>query len=76
MKVKIIGLVVALVLVAGLVAVAAHATGAYFSDSKTGHITGTIGDISINTSGGSPIRVTASTSLGTRCSPASCTRRR
>ena len=52
MKFRLIGLVVALVVVAGLVAVAAHATGAYFSDSHNGQITGTIGDISIKTSGG------------------------
>ena len=52
MKVKIIGLVVALVLVAGLVAVAAHATGAYFSDTHNGQVTGTIGDIKVAASGG------------------------
>ena len=52
MKIKLIGLVVALVVVAGLVAVAAHATGAYFSDTHNGKITGTIGDISIKTGGG------------------------
>jgi hypothetical protein len=52
MKFKLIGLVVALIVVAGLVAVAAHATGAYFSDTHNGKITGTIGDISIKTGGG------------------------
>ena len=52
MKIKIIGLVVALIVVAGLVAVAAHATGAYFSDTHSGKISGTIGDISVKASGG------------------------
>ena len=52
MKVKIIGLLVAVVLVAAMVAVAARATSAYFSDTNNGQITGTIGDISISTSGG------------------------
>jgi hypothetical protein len=52
MKVKIIGLLVAVVLVAAMVAVAARATSAYFSESKSGTITGTIGDIRITTSGG------------------------
>ena len=35
LKFKIIGLALALVLVAGLVAVASGATGAYFGDTKT-----------------------------------------
>ncbi len=48
MKFKLIGLVVALIVVAGLVAVAARATGAYFSDSHSGTITGTNGSILIS----------------------------
>ena len=75
MKVKIIGLLVAVVLVAAMVAVAARATSAYFSDTHNGEITGTIGEISVNDLGGTVGRATASTSSGTRCSPASCTRR-
>lgn len=52
MKPKLIGLLVAVVLVGALVAVAARATSAYFTDSKSGTITGTIGDIKITTTGG------------------------
>jgi hypothetical protein len=45
MKIKIFGLLVAVALVGGLVVFAAHATGAYFSDTHNGTITGTIGSI-------------------------------
>ena len=48
MKVKLIGLLVAVVLVGALVAVAARATSAYFSDTHNGKITGTIGDIKVS----------------------------
>ncbi len=44
-KFKLIGLALALVLIAGLVAVASGATGAYFSDTKDGTVTGTIGSV-------------------------------
>jgi hypothetical protein len=37
---------------AALVGLAAHATGAYFSDSKAGTITGTLGSIKVTGSGG------------------------
>jgi hypothetical protein len=47
MKVKIIGLLAAVILVAALVAVASGATGAYFSDKQPGTITGDIGTIKI-----------------------------
>jgi hypothetical protein len=53
MKVKIIGLVAAVILVAALVAVASGATGAFFSDTENGKITGTIGEIQVTLSGGS-----------------------
>jgi hypothetical protein len=52
MKVKLIGLLVAVVLVGALVAVAARATSAYFSDTQNGKITGTIGQIKVSLSGG------------------------
>ena len=52
MKVKIIGLLVAVVLVAAMVAVAARATSAYFSDTHNGQITGTIGEIKVDAGGG------------------------
>jgi hypothetical protein len=52
LKFKIIGLALALVLIAGLVAVASGATGAYFSNTEAGEITGTIGSIDVTTSGG------------------------
>lgn len=52
MKIKIFGLLVAVALVGGLVVFAAHATGAYFSDSHAGAVTGTIGDIHVTCSGG------------------------
>jgi hypothetical protein len=52
LKFKIIGLALALVVIAGLVAVASGATGAYFSDTRSGNISGTIGDIAVTTSGG------------------------
>jgi hypothetical protein len=52
-KFKLIGLALALVLIAGLVAVASGATGAYFSDTKDGQLNGTIGSIKVTTSGGS-----------------------
>ncbi len=51
MKFKLFGLVLAIVLVAGLVAFAAHATGAYFSDTHSGTVTGAYGNIKINPSG-------------------------
>jgi hypothetical protein len=50
LKFKILGLALALVVVAGLVAVASGATGAYFSDTKSGEITGTIGSVKVDTS--------------------------
>lgn len=53
MKFKLIGLVVALIVVAGLVAVAAHATNAYFTGTQYGAQTGTIGNIAVTMSGGS-----------------------
>jgi hypothetical protein len=53
MKVKIIGLLAAVILVAALVAVASGATGAYFSDTQNGKFTGTIGQIKVSLSGGS-----------------------
>ena len=37
---------------AGLIGTAVHATGAYFSDSKSGAVAGTIGSIKVSTSGG------------------------
>src|SRR4051794_24201182 len=37
---------------AGLVGTAVHSTGAYFSDTKTGAITGTMGSIKVTTYGG------------------------
>lgn len=49
-KFKLIGLALALVLIAGLVAVASGATGAYFSDTKDGTVTGTIGSVKVDTS--------------------------
>ena len=52
MKVKIIGLLAALATVAVLAIVASGATGAYFSDTHNGKLSGTIGDITIKTSGG------------------------
>lgn len=52
LKFKIIGLALALVVVAGLVAVASGATGAYFSDTKSGAITGDSGTILVKTTGG------------------------
>ncbi len=51
MKFKLLGLVLALVLVAGLAAFASHATGAYFSDSHSGTLHGAYGNIAINPSG-------------------------
>ncbi len=48
LKFKIIGLALALVLIAGLVAVASGATGAYFSDTKSGEITGEYGTLTIS----------------------------
>lgn len=51
LKFKIIGLALALVLIAGLVAVASGATGAYFSEVKDGgKIDGTVGKVRVNTS--------------------------
>jgi hypothetical protein len=50
--IKILGLALALVVVAAVVAVASGATGAYFSDTKSGAITGDIGSIKVTTSGG------------------------
>lgn len=50
LKYKVLGLALALVLIAGLVAVASGATGAYFSDTKSGEITGTIGSVKVDTS--------------------------
>jgi hypothetical protein len=55
MKVKIIGLLAALAAMAVLAVVAIGATGAYFSDTKAGTITGTMGDIKITTSGGTVV---------------------
>lgn len=52
LKFKIIGLALALVLIAGLVAVASGATGAYFSDTNKGAITGDSGTILVKTTGG------------------------
>ena len=52
-KVKIVGLIAAVVLVAALVGVASGATGAYFTDTKAGVASGTIGSIKVGTSGGS-----------------------
>jgi hypothetical protein len=49
MKVKIIGLLAAVILVAALVAVASGATGAYFSDTKNGNVDGTIGTVKVDT---------------------------
>ena len=37
---------------AALIGVSVHATGAYFSDTRSGTITGTIGSIEVDTSGG------------------------
>ena len=51
-KAKIIVLLCAVVLVGALAALAAGLTGAYLSDTKTGQVTGTFGDITIATSGG------------------------
>ena len=51
-KAKIIVLLCAVVLVGALAALAAGLTGAYLSDTKTGQVTGTFGDITITTSGG------------------------
>jgi len=51
MKVKIIGLVAAVALVAALVAIASGATGAYFSDTHAGTVTGTLGSILVSPSG-------------------------
>jgi hypothetical protein len=48
LKFKIIGLALALVLIAALVAVASGATGAYFSDTEAGTISGTMGSIKID----------------------------
>jgi hypothetical protein len=52
MKIKIFGLLVAVALVGGLVVFAAHATGAYFSDTHSGAVAGTIGDIHVTCTGG------------------------
>jgi hypothetical protein len=52
MKIKIFGLLVALAVVGGLVVFAAHATGAYFSDSHNGTLGGTVGNIKLSTAGG------------------------
>ncbi|MGX7678515.1 hypothetical protein ACSMXN_06430 [Jatrophihabitans sp. DSM 45814] len=51
-KAKLAVFGVAAALVTGLAAVASGATGAYFSDSKAGNITGTVGSIKVNLSGG------------------------
>jgi hypothetical protein len=50
LKYKIIGLALALVLIAGLVAVASNATGAFFSDTKDGVATGSAGMVKVGTS--------------------------
>ena len=64
MKIKIFGLLVALAVVGGLVVFAAHATGAYFSDTQYGNITGTIGSIHVSLAGSS-----SSSGSGTQASP-------
>ena len=51
LKFKILGLVLAVCLVAGLAAFASHATGAYFSDTHSGTVTGAYGAIKISPSG-------------------------
>ena len=48
MKIKIFGLLVALAVVGGLVVFAAHATGAYFSDTHSGTIAATIGPFTLS----------------------------
>ena len=52
MKIESFGLLVALAVVGGLVVFAAHATGAYFSDSHNGTLGGTVGNIKLSTAGG------------------------
>lgn len=49
---KVIALAASITVAGGLVAAASGATGAFFSDTKSGTITGTIGNVSIQTSGG------------------------
>lgn len=52
-KVRIGAIGASLVLMGALVVMATGATGAYFSESKSGEITGTTGSIHVHTSGGS-----------------------
>lgn len=52
-KVRIGAIGASLVLMGALVVMATGATGAYFSDSKQGEITGSTGSIRVHTSGGS-----------------------
>jgi hypothetical protein len=49
---RVVGFAGTVALSGALVAAATGATGAYFSDSRSGHITGTIGSIKVSTSGG------------------------
>jgi hypothetical protein len=54
-KVKVLALVLSISVVIVLVAIATGATGAYFSDTKAGAATGTIGSVKVITSGGTGI---------------------
>jgi hypothetical protein len=49
---KMMSLTVAMVALVALVAMASNATGAYFSDTKPGAVSGTLGSIKVTTSGG------------------------
>ena len=51
-KVKALAFGLSIILVIVLIAIATGATGAYFSDTKSGTVTGTIGSIKVATSGG------------------------
>lgn len=53
MTAKVLGFTVAVGASAALVGTAASSTGAYFSDSRSGGVTGSIGSIKVVTSGGS-----------------------
>jgi hypothetical protein len=51
-KIKIFGVTASAAVVLGLAAVASGATGAYFSDSKNGTVSGTVGTVKVITGGG------------------------
>ena len=53
LTIKIASLVGSVALLGGAALVASGATGAYFSDSKAGNVTGTVGNVHVAPSGGS-----------------------